>query len=65
MAHYHILTWDTGPPVYSNTGATLDPLQCMHSVHRSVCPVYTLTDTGIGSGGNPFLGILIGGSDFY
>ena len=25
-------------------------VQCMHSVHCSVCPVYTLTDTGIGSG---------------
>ncbi len=33
-------------PVSSYTGATLAPLQCMHSV----CPVYTLTDTGIGSG---------------
>ncbi len=37
-------------PVSSYTGATLAPLQCMHSVHCSVCPVYTLTDTGIGSG---------------
>ena len=34
----------------SYTGATLAPLQCMHSVHCSVYPVYTLTDTGIGSG---------------
>ena len=36
--------------VSSYTGATLDPLQCMHSVHCTVCPVYTLTDSGIGSG---------------
>ncbi len=30
-------------------GATLDALQCMHSVHCSVCAVCTLNDTGIGS----------------
>ena len=36
MAHCHTLT--------------LGPLQCMHSVHCSVYPVYTLADTGIGSG---------------
>ncbi len=40
-------------PVYSYTEATLDPLQCMHSVHYSVCPVYTLTDTGTGPGWLP------------
>ncbi len=52
----HTLTQYTGPLVYtlySYTEATLDPLQCMHSVHYSVCPVYTLTDTGIGSGHAP------------
>ena len=36
--------------VYSYTGATLGPLQCMHSVHYSACPVYTLIDTDIESG---------------
>ncbi len=46
----HTLAQYTGLLVYSYTGATLAPLQCMHSVHCSVCPVYTLTDTGIGSG---------------
>ncbi len=42
-------------PVSSYTGATLGRLQCMHSVHCSVCPVYTLTDTGIGSGKTPLI----------
>ncbi len=37
-------------PVYTYTGATLDPLQCVHSVHCSVCPVHTLTDTSTVSG---------------
>ena len=41
-------------PVSSYTGATLVLLQCMYSVHCSVYPVYTLTDTDIGSG--QFLG---------
>ena len=29
---------------------SMDPLQCMHSVHCSVYPVYTLIDTGTGLG---------------
>ncbi len=40
----------------NSTGATLGPLKCMHSVHSSVHPVYTLIDTSIGSGQIPWIG---------
>ncbi len=50
--HWHTLTRYTGPlvSVYRYTGATLGPLQCMHSVQYTVRvrPVYTLTTLEFG-----------------
>ncbi len=59
MTHWHTLRrpvhWPpsavrTPDTLIKHTGATLGPLQFMHSVHCSVYPVYTLIDTSIGSG---------------
>ncbi len=49
-AYTNPVNWAPSVYWYSYTGATLAPLQCMHSVQCSVCPVYTLSDTVIGSG---------------
>ncbi len=47
---YTTLVYPIGNPVYSYTGGTLGPLQCMHSVHYQCTPSVYTNYTGIWSG---------------